>query len=178
MKKQLNILVTILVTVLFLTSCGIKQADPRWIKGIDKEFVSYVSVFEAMYKKSIGDISIGFEKLESSTVGRCTIWSSGYRQIRIDPDYWHSASEEKRIGLIFHELGHCVLNRTHTSKTFYYSGLSINGYVPASLMHPDNFYSAFFSELESYYFYELFNPAASAPPVNLKKVKTNCVEHL
>ena len=33
--------------------------------------------------------------------------------IKIDRDYWNKASQYKRINLIFHELGHCVLGRDH-----------------------------------------------------------------
>lgn len=44
---------------------------------------------------------------------------------------WQQASAQERECLVFHELGHCLLNRTHVSKQF------PNGAF-VSLMNPDN----------------------------------------
>jgi hypothetical protein len=156
-------------SILLTTACSeYKQKDPRSIVGIDQQVASYVEMFESFYGKKIGDISIGFAPIDGSIIGRCTIWSNGFRQITLDPEYWAQSSERSRIGLVFHELGHCKLNRDHNNDTFYYSGTSISGRVPSSLMNQYNFFSDFYAELENFYTQELFNP-------NLKfeNLKTN-----
>lgn len=154
---MLRLLIT--MYLLFNAACA-KIVDPRSTKNQDKAFTAYVRLFESMYGKSTSNVSIGFAELEGSTVGRCKRWSNGFREIEIDPKYWNSkyTSEEEKIGLIFHELGHCELNRSHVEDIQYYSGQYIRGDVPRSLMYPYNFYSSFYSELESYYFAEMFTP--------------------
>jgi hypothetical protein len=54
-----------------------------------------------------------FATLENNIVGQCAQLESGGKQIRIDPTYWESANDLEKEFLIFHELGHCALGRSH-----------------------------------------------------------------
>jgi len=134
-----------------------------------------------MYGKTTSRVSIGFAQLEEPVIGVCKRWSSGYREIQIDPDYWNSTyvTEEAKIGLIFHELGHCELNRSHDEAREYYSGRRIRGDIPRSLMYPYNFYSPHYTELQDYYFAEMFAPDTSLTInrelASLKSADEGCV---
>lgn len=97
--------------LIFLTACG---PGFRVAKHTAPEFVPYIALFTEYYGVEV-KIPLYFNKLEGVYVGVCRKWSDGYREIEIDPDAWDRFSENKRINLIFHELGHCVLNRKHVN---------------------------------------------------------------
>lgn len=150
----------LLLLTTMISGCSMwkQRVDPRTIHDINPEFVEYVILFENEYGSSIGDVSIGFNEQSENVIGVCKKMDDIYRQIEIDREYWETASKEAKMGLIFHELGHCVLDREHDSEYFKYNGLHMRGEVPASLMFPYNFYSSHYNELEDYYKYELFHP--------------------
>lgn len=175
--------------VISLTACGGRSGsnlfdnnsrDPRSIHGIDGSFVEQITLFESIYGASIGDVSIGFSKIERPAIAICSRWSNGYRQITVDPDYWNIADNMEKISLMFHELGHCVLNREHVNSLYYYNGEHISGYVPVSFMYPYNiFHQENFNELKDYYFHEMFNPSSSYMLAATKSETTSlCVEDI
>jgi len=51
--------------------------------------------------------------LPGNISGRCQYNSDRPRQVQIDRSYFHSASNLRREFIVFHELGHCYLNRPH-----------------------------------------------------------------
>ena len=125
-----------------------QSLDPRSIHGIDQELVPYLNMYLKVKGSSLHyDIPIRLVKLD--ILGRCTSWSNDYRQIVINKDYWKNptTTETAKIALIFHELGHCDLNRRHT-ETLLSDG------KPASLMYPYNI--PYLPLMEEYYFDELF----------------------
>jgi hypothetical protein len=140
------------------------QGDPRDITGINRAFIPFVQQFEAILGRSIGDIPIQFEDENGYAVGQCIMWDYKWREIKIDPTYWnHDALDDSaRMALIFHELGHCVLNRDHVSTGWsFYDGVTIWS-VPTSLMSPYAFFSNYppYPSLKSYYIEELFHPVS------------------
>lgn len=106
-------------------------------------------------------------------IGTCTIYGSGTRIIQINPDFWyghgtwegspaHASSKEQ---LMYHELGHCVLNRDHLNTTT--SGIA------DSIM---NSYHLNFSLYLSYYtdyLAELFWLTANPPAAYVTDLNTN-----
>jgi hypothetical protein len=137
-----------------IASCG--TLDPREGNGIDPEFASYVARFERYYGRPIGDIPIYFAKMESNkSAGECWIWWGGYRtyrEIRIDRRWWNQMGDTfQREILIFHELGHCELNRPHTEEMR-------NMFAPMSIMYPSVNVSHWRTYLlnHDYYIKELF----------------------
>ena len=86
--------------------------------------------------------------------GVCQRWTGGYSEIIIDKEFWEdeNTTVNERIYLIFHELGHCDLNRDHSS-------LTRSDGKPSSLMFP---YVMNFSDDDmEYYFNELFGRAST-----------------
>ncbi len=60
------------------------------------------------------DIGAYIENIEQrGTLGQCKSYSNGSKQIFIDEPYWNRVDEIKREYLVFHELGHCLLDRDH-----------------------------------------------------------------
>ena len=50
---------------------------------------------------------------EPGVPGQCQQHGSEANELYIDPAFWQVYSEEERTLLIFHELGHCYLDRDH-----------------------------------------------------------------
>lgn len=149
MKKLL------LLSLLLLSACSKQNVDPRTIHGVDSKLATYRDNYIA-YKGSplAYDIPMQFVAQVFPIVGMCTRWSNGYRQIEIDPVYWASQDEGQRLQLVFHELGHCDLNRGHISE------VRDNGF-PVSFMNP---YTFWYSPLDlSYYINELLTDSSTNP---------------
>jgi len=47
--------------------------------------------------------------------GLCHGWESGHREIEINKKLWNTYSDKQRHWLIWHELGHCGLNKKHVN---------------------------------------------------------------
>ena len=115
----------IFLLILFLYSCGQigkfkdniknpKNKNPRKYNTTNPIFEPYIAKFELYYGKSITDIPINFSKLENRIAGICYNWNFGYREIEIDKDQWEDElTEDRKLALIFHELGHCELGLDH-----------------------------------------------------------------
>jgi len=71
------------------------------------------------------------------------------RIIRIDPKVWEELSGVSREALMFHELGHCVLGRTHNEEIGY-------DLQPVSLMYPALFSARQVEQDYWGYIHELF----------------------
>ena len=51
---------------------------------------------------------------EANVAGQCSYSESSTRKVNIDRSYWNSATDLEKEFLIFHELGHCYLERAHS----------------------------------------------------------------
>ena len=102
--------------------------------GIDEAFIPYVEIFESYYGGAIGDITINFvPSLEKAA--RCRRDMDARRSIVVREDSWESLRDlggddselsDGREFLLAHELGHCVLNKAHSSSGIM-MGLFTNG---------------------------------------------------
>lgn len=84
-------------------------------------------------------------------LGECT--SGEIPHITANMIEWKLMSEDKREALMFHELGHCILNRRHDSEYVEIKGK----WVPRSLMNPFILSSQIYLENREYYLDELFS---------------------
>jgi len=50
---------------------------------------------------------------QSGVIGQCAHSETEENKVIIDQDYWATATDLEKEFVIFHELGHCVLNREH-----------------------------------------------------------------
>lgn len=96
------------------------EEDPRTFKGVDEELLPYFEEFATDCNLAVIDIPAGFADIdEGSVVGYCTEYQQDrtYKEITIDRDYWNAVGEGNRHWLVYHELGHCRLNRDHLDRT-------------------------------------------------------------
>ena len=69
---------------------------------------------------------------EEHVVGQCSYSASTTRKVNIDRTYWNTATDLEKEFVVFHELGHCYLERAHldaqenrTCTSIMYSGTSV-----------------------------------------------------
>ncbi len=156
----------LLLVVLFITSCGEKTEivnptqTPTVINNPEAVLQPYFERFEQEgaargwsvdleAAEIIGEIK---EIAQEHVAGQCTWASHQPNLVTIDLTFWNAASDLQKEFVVFHELGHCFLNRGHREDAF------TNGQC-ASLMRSgledcrDNYTSA----TRSQYLDELFN---------------------
>lgn len=133
--------------------------------GVDPEVVPYVQNFEKWgqymkkdpeYKVPKIHIGIGefkdfnFRIVSPNAIGVC-YYLKRPRVIVVDKRFWDQASPMEREMVVFHELGHCALNRPHKTALDPW-GRQI------SLMYPSIFNPMMYRSNREYYINELFNP--------------------
>jgi hypothetical protein len=103
-----------LLISLYLTSCGSgKVVD---IKGFEVYVYSFIED-ASDYGKDVplDDLIVEFgntRRHSELAIGTCTR-GNHTPLVLIDEEYWTTASEQERYAIIYHELGHCLLNRRH-----------------------------------------------------------------
>lgn len=121
--KSITPFILSLVMIFGFQNCAIlgdiQPADPSASFLTDPEFHPYIKEFESYHGATIAYVPIGFEDL-AGPAGVCYRTTLNGQitnaYVKIDRKYWTTLSEYQRLNLIFHELGHCVLNRPHTPK--------------------------------------------------------------
>lgn len=85
-------------------------------------------------------------------IGCCNTYNDGSRTITIEQSWWYSEStnEGDRYELVFHELGHCLMDYKHRS------GKDAHGH-PASIMNPQSFDGVWFQTHINDYMNEFFS---------------------
>jgi hypothetical protein len=134
-------------------------------KGIDDRIKPYVETFEewGRYVKrdtsyKIPEINIGIGPFNDFNIGLMSPNAIGIcfylmkpRLILISQDFWDRATPIQREMVIYHELGHCALDRPHTEATSPWGN-------QISLMYPSIFNERMYDQDREYYIDELFNP--------------------
>ncbi len=93
-------------------------------KLVDDVFVDHIIEFEAQAKlRSIDlgsvleELSVRLADIDADAVGQCITYVNGDKAIEINRATWNGLSDNQKELLVFHELGHCVLNRDHLNET-------------------------------------------------------------
>lgn len=132
-----------------LTGCGSRP-------HVDSAFAPYVSQFQqlltdnhvsAVINTYNVTVEFGDPKSTCSTPEAAGCCDPGFSRptITIDKTTWDGyegepTGEDMRQAIIYHELGHCVLRRSHNSETVVYAAPS--AIRPESIMNPDATYAA------------------------------------
>ena len=118
--------------LLFLSSCykgspffSEETPAPRY-PNIAEELWDHFAAFESEAALRGIAIDLATENLtavfedisENHVAGQCSYSYARPRMITIDIPFWNRASQLGREMIIFHELGHCVLNRDHDERQF------------------------------------------------------------
>ena len=132
------------------------EGEPTNSRFIDPDFIPYVNSFiEEGAKRGvsidIANINMIFSE-STMTNGEC-----GGGQVRIKKSVWETQDDCYREYLVFHELGHCALDRGHRNDTIYNNWVSImrgNGIgYPKQNIEP----LFLFGKYKTYYIDELFD---------------------
>lgn len=167
MKK----LLIFLSVTLYLSACGLpipfindqvnKDAgESRQFESTNPVFHSYIEEYEQKGKSATGkqnfkvnDIPVNFGDTENIAFqGVCFEYFDGKKEIIIRESWWKNVNEQYRKSLLFHELGHCHLNREHLEETLKVSDQTHK----VSLMHSIVLTPKEFQSYEEEYMHELF----------------------
>ena len=151
MTRHLTIVLTLIVT-----GCGNSHTP-----FIDPDAQQYVDEFQNQYGVSV-NVPVTFtDKFDSGPmiVGMC--YTNG--SVSLLRSYWDDADDTQRHLLVYHELGHCVLNRQHREDTFKVIGpydpskglYNPVYFYPMSIMYPYTFDSGVYLEYKDMYDREL-----------------------
>ncbi len=150
------------LTMLCLLALLVAGCGPCHTAIIHPDFQPYVDLFRAYHVLHDGnqayqittDVTMG--KIEQDdddstiTIGVCN-YKPGNNYVVIDEEEWKDSPVMLREQLIFHELGHCELDRDHNNTRW-------RDYVPVSVMNEHQLYESVYSKYRDSYIYELFNP--------------------
>ncbi len=143
-----------------LTGCGTEVEDyvhrvdvvDKRTPHVEEEFIPHVDKFKAKYKIDF-HILIEWAPLDEKTMGVCYSWTDGHREIKIDTVKWSGLTYEGQEQLLFHELGHCILNLDHDDHTMDMGGWKK---IPVSIMYPYAFGNMkYYAEFADYYYDQL-----------------------
>lgn len=115
---------------------------------LEVSVIPHVKEFEMLCNCKT-NIPIHFVDLEKDIIGKCW-WFKGpasLRYIELDTKYWLKSNYYQREEVIFHEFGHCILNREHND-------ISSNGHA-RSMMNSHT--SREYQMMRDYYVYELLH---------------------
>ena len=121
MKVRIK-LIMICLGILGVSGCTTDEEIPEVsdLAQVTEELVPYFEQFEAeALERGVtvnwGSLNISGEIQaidENQIVGQCAT-RTGSRAVTIDNLFWAGASTLEREYVVFHELGHCVLSRSH-----------------------------------------------------------------
>lgn len=107
----------LITLLLLLSSCSLFIED----EYMNPELKTYYDQFmiesekRGMNLKSHDYLLMDFDNLEGETKGICYTYKEGTYKIYIDYDFFTSGDPLKVEKVIFHELGHALLRRDHTT---------------------------------------------------------------
>lgn len=128
---------------------GCAEQEDKISYKIESEFIPYVERFEQQIGVNV-QMDISWGNLVDPIVGVCIKYTDGYKEIQINQTAWNNYEEFNKEEVIFHELGHCILDRDHDTN------LITEYEIPKSIMYPyvlDRVYD----DYRSYYLEELKN---------------------
>ena len=128
-----SILIPAYILLFLLTACQkdpiidltgtpeVVSNSPKSFPNVDRELWPYFERFEIAAAEQGFNIDLTAERIsgiiedleEEHVAGQCTFYSNSPNHVTIDTDFWRRSSENFKELIIFHELGHCSLDRDH-----------------------------------------------------------------
>lgn len=147
---------------------GPESVRPYVVQFVKDAMAQGVDVSGEMVNPKLQIQIAKLDNLGATVIGLCE--TGGIRRVTLDPDFWDAVSENQKMLLMHHELGHCVLLRPHNSAT---------GAIPdgsghtheLSIMYPIIFGDLQYSTHAEYYQKELFQVLASEPASSIQICK-------
>jgi len=133
--------------------------EVRSFNNVDERLWSYFADFEEeadrrglSYDLTRYNLIGSIENISDEGVaGTCSYGSRSPRHVTVDLSFWQGAGFYSREMVVFHELGHCILNRDHKEET------TANGFC-ASIMRSgtESCRTPYDAQNRNYYLNELF----------------------
>jgi len=125
------------------------EANQRELKGIDGE----------TFNKAISNLEIEFRKEVDSVCGRAISSNPNDPKVLIAESCWRNRSDTDKEILIFHELGHAILRRSHTD-------LKLPNGDYRTIMNSSGLFGLYLPNdgKRDYYIDELFDAAGTPTP--------------
>lgn len=125
MTNNISYLSIFLLIIITFASCAKEETAITENYFIADELQPYFDRFvtaglERGYQIDLAAAKIeGFLSLisDSGVVGQCQFDENSPHTIRIDKRYWNNATELEKEYVVFHELGHCYLERLHRDES-------------------------------------------------------------
>ena len=138
--------ISLILLIILSVGCGRQSPDfqsierlPYWDNSVSPELAEFVDSFETKFDKQISFGVLIVDELndyknggllDDNVIGVC--WKSydgSERVVEIKRDSFIGMSKYRQEELIYHELGHCKLNRMHKESYF-------DNRCPTSIMNP------------------------------------------
>lgn len=142
-------------------ACGPLNSTNERDVYVEPEFLAYVEDFEMQTgEKNI--IPISFKTIEEEyVIALCYNYNNTSKNyIEVDPEEYNKLSDSEKEETIYHELGHCLLNREHDETILKASSYGIPRSIPKTIMYPYVF-GKFYLQYKNYYVNELLDKNAS-----------------
>lgn len=109
-----------------LAETPVATDEPEGYAGVTEEFWSYFADFEeeaALRGKTVDLRAAGIESAieeipDEGVAGQCSYGYVQGKRIVIDEEFWNRSGRNWREMVLFHELGHCYLERAHREDAF------------------------------------------------------------
>ena len=119
-KSKLLTTTYILLISLLLSTCKKEPLILKVYPNVPKKLCLYFQIFEQ--EASMRGIEVDLSKSNISVrlaningaIGLCNMHEK--KEIIIDQNFWDRSNHWKRELIVFHELGHCFLNRKHNNE--------------------------------------------------------------
>lgn len=172
-KKSRYILILTLMATIYVACSNDPGEEPNNNIDIALEFQKYVNRFieegaNRGYEIDFNDTGLSIQfgsALPEDAAGVCSELgngNSGSHHIEILKSYWEQLTDIQKERLIFHELGHCELNRPHDNSVF--SNGDWKSIMRGSPLPPDKTPIVNYTGTRRvYYIDELFDPTTPAP---------------
>lgn len=115
-----------LIIALLMSGCGSPSTE---FEGIDQAFEPYIELLSKEFSvRGRGlelNLPINFKDLGSEVDGLCKEHKRGGRtahEIFINPSRWEGMSDDMRLAVLTHEIGHCVYGRGHDDEVIELEG--------------------------------------------------------
>ena len=128
------------IAIIFAASCA-DGAEYYLDQSLEPFFLDFQE--EAAKRGVIVDYeSLGVEGFlanitEENVVGQCSHTEKSPNAVTIDPVFWKKATKSRKEFVIFHELGHCYLRRSHLDTSDEYGICISMMHSTAELCHAD-----------------------------------------
>jgi hypothetical protein len=163
----MKVITALIISILF-GSCGSpflkhvikhKRGVTRQFSTTNSIFLPFVEEFKNAHTKthgskiSVGHIPINFgSPSNDSFVAVCHIYYDGSKEILIRKDKWEQFADGDKRLTIFHELGHCYLDRAHKNDKIVNECEEFNTSIMSATLMPSTDYKKY----QSLYDKELF----------------------